>query len=81
MLLSPVPRPQPHELLSTNIRRVAQLKGLSYVFLASQAGITTERLLAIFAGDFDPDLKLLNKLAETLGVELADLFADDPEHN
>jgi transcriptional regulator with XRE-family HTH domain len=77
-----VPRRPSHELLAENVRRIAQAKGVSFVFLASVAGISTERLLAIFSGEFDPDLGLINKLADGLGVALSDLFADtDPEHN
>lgn len=75
-----VPRRPSHELLAENVRQIAQVKGVSYVFLASKAGISTERLLAIFSGEFDPDLDLLNKLAEGLGVRLADLFAA-PNHD
>jgi hypothetical protein len=76
-----VPRPA-HELLAENVRRIAQAKGVSFVFLAGVAGISTERLLAIFSGEFDPDLDLINKLADGLGVALSELFADsDPERN
>ena len=65
-----------HELLATNIRAVAKARGVSFVFLAAQAGISTERLLAIFSGEFDPDLNLLFKLADGLGVPLWLLFYD-----
>jgi transcriptional regulator with XRE-family HTH domain len=76
------PRRPSHELLAENVRGIAQAKGVSFVFLACVAGISTERLLAIFSGDFDPDLDVINKLADGLGVALSDLFADtDPEHN
>jgi hypothetical protein len=71
-----VPRRPSHELLADNVREIAQAKGVSFVFLASKVGISTERLLAIFSGQFD----LLNKLAEGLGVGLADLFAE-PIHD
>jgi transcriptional regulator with XRE-family HTH domain len=77
-----VPRRPSHELLAENVRRIAQAKGVSFVFLAGVAGISTERLLEIFSGEFDPDLDVINKLADGLGVALSDLFADtDPEHN
>jgi transcriptional regulator with XRE-family HTH domain len=77
-----VPRRPAHELLAENVRRIAQAKGVSFVFLEGMAGITTERLLEIFSGEFDPDLDVINKLADGLGVALSDLFADtDPEHN
>jgi transcriptional regulator with XRE-family HTH domain len=66
----------PHELLATNIREIAKAKRVSFVFLANHAGISTERLLAIFAGEFDPDLELLSKLADALGVPLSALFVD-----
>jgi transcriptional regulator with XRE-family HTH domain len=77
-----VPRRPTHALLADNVRQIAKAKGVSFVFLASVAGISTERLLEIFSGEFDPDLDVINKLADGLGVALSDLFADtDPEHN
>jgi DNA-binding XRE family transcriptional regulator len=72
----PVPRIPSHELLATNARRIAAAKVISFIALAGSAGITTERLQAIFTGDFDPDLDLLNKLANGLGVSLSELFAE-----
>ncbi len=72
----PLVPPKPHELLATNARRIAQAKGISFVALAAHARISTERLQEIFAGDFDPDLDLLNKLASGLGVSLSELFAE-----
>jgi hypothetical protein len=74
LVRSAVPRRPSHELLAENVRRIAQAKGVSFVFLAGIAGISTERLPAIFSGEFDPVLDVLNKLADGLGVALSDLL-------
>ncbi len=71
-----MPRPQPHELLATNVRRIAEAKGVSFIALAAHARISTERLQEIFTGEFDPNLDLLNKLASGLGVSLPELFEE-----
>ncbi len=44
------------------------------------SGISHDRLLAIFRGDFDPDLGLVGRIAEVLGVTAADLLAE-PDFN
>ena len=48
--------------------------------VARASGISTERLLAIFTGDYDPDLELLGKIAESLGVTASDLLTE-PDFN
>jgi transcriptional regulator with XRE-family HTH domain len=44
--------------------------------VARASGISTERLLAIFRGDFDPDLDLIGEIATVLGVSLSELLAE-----
>lgn len=48
--------------------------------VARASGISYDRLLAIFRGDFDPDLGLVGRIAEVLGVTAADLLAE-PDFN
>ena len=55
-------------------------KSMSLDEIAQASGITTARLLAIFSGDYDPDLELLGRIAESLGVTAADLLAE-PDFN
>jgi transcriptional regulator with XRE-family HTH domain len=69
-----------HELVEANLRRIALAKRVPLDAVARASGITTERLLAIFSGDFDPDLELLGRIAESLGVTASDLLAE-PDFN
>jgi transcriptional regulator with XRE-family HTH domain len=71
-----VPTRPLHELLAWNVRRLTHAKGIPLAALAATIGITPERLDAIFTGEFDPDLNLLNKIANALGVGVADILAD-----
>ncbi|WP_181234326.1 helix-turn-helix domain-containing protein [Enhygromyxa salina] len=65
-----------HELLAWNVRRLSHVRGIPLPTLAATIGITPARLDAIFTGDFDPDLDLLNKIANALGVGVGDILAD-----
>ena len=65
-----------HELLEANIRRHAYAKKMPLDAVARASGISTERLLAILSGDFDPDLQLLGRIAESMGVTAADLLTE-----
>ncbi len=65
-----------HELIEANLRRVAHAKGLSLAAIARTNGISLERLLAIFSGEFDPDLQFVGRLAESVGLTAADLLAE-----
>lgn len=59
--------------------RAAQ-NGMPLDAVARASGISHDRLLAIFRGDFDPDLGLVGRIAEVLGVTAADLLAE-PDFN
>jgi transcriptional regulator with XRE-family HTH domain len=74
-----VPR-APNEIVEANVRRYAQAKHMPLDAVARASGISTERLLAIFRGDFDPDLGLVGRIAEVLGVTASDLLAE-PDYN
>jgi transcriptional regulator with XRE-family HTH domain len=70
----------PNEIVEANVRRYAQAKSMPLDAVARASGISTERLLAIFRGDFDPDLGLVGRIAEALGVTASDLLAE-PDYN
>jgi transcriptional regulator with XRE-family HTH domain len=74
-----MPRP-PNELVEANVRRLAAQKAMPLDAVARASGISHDRLLAIFRGDFDPDLGLVGRIAEVLGVTAADLLAE-PDFN
>lgn len=65
-----------HELLAWNVRRLSHAQGIPLAALAATIGIAPSQLDAIFTGEFDPDLNLLNKIANALGVGVADILAD-----
>jgi transcriptional regulator with XRE-family HTH domain len=69
-----------HELVEANVRRIALEKSISLDAVARASGITTARLLAIFSGAFDPDLELVGRIADALGVTASDLVAE-PDFN
>ena len=70
----------PNEVVEANVRRYALAKQMSLDEVARASGISTERLLATFRGDFDPDLGLIGQIAEVLGVTASDLLAE-PDFN
>jgi len=74
-----VPRPF-HELIEANLRREAFLKGIALETIAQTSGISLERLLAIFSGDWPPDLQLIGRIAESVGLTAAELLTE-PELN
>ncbi|WP_146158066.1 helix-turn-helix domain-containing protein [Enhygromyxa salina] len=74
-----MPRPF-HELIEVNLRREAYVRGMSLDDIARAAGITIERLLAIFCGDWSPDLQLVGRIAESVGLTAAQLLTE-PELN
>jgi transcriptional regulator with XRE-family HTH domain len=74
--VSLVPTRPLHELLAWNVRRLAHAQGIPLATLAATIGITAAQLDAIFTGEFDPDLDLLNKIANALGVGVGDILAD-----
>ncbi len=74
-----MPRP-PNELVEANVRRFALAKTMPLDAVARASGISHDRLLAIFRGELDPDLGLIGRIAEVLGVTAADLLTE-PELN
>ena len=74
-----MPRPF-HELIEANLRREAYVRGMSLDEIARASGIELARLLAIFSGDWSPDIQLVGRIAETVGLTAAELLTE-PEVN
>jgi transcriptional regulator with XRE-family HTH domain len=65
-----------HELIEANLRREAYVRGMSLDDIARASGISIERLLAIFSGDWSPDLQLVGRIAESVGLTAAELLTE-----
>lgn len=61
-------------LLASNLRRIRVAKGVSQERLAFDAGIDRSYLGGIEREIENPTVDLLDRIAATLGVPLADLF-------
>jgi DNA-binding phage protein len=71
---------EPHEALAANLHRIAFEKGIPLESVARSAGISLDDLLAICSGEFDPDLDVITRIAQALGIRLSELLAD-PMYN
>lgn len=71
-----MPRPG-YELLTENLRRLTEAKKVPLTVLADRAGIDRAELFAAMAGEYDPDLDWLNKIADVLEVHVSELVFDD----
>lgn len=56
------------------IKEICSAKGVSQKALAEQIGVSATSLSRIVTGEQKPSLDTLDKIAEALGVSLADLF-------
>ena len=65
-----------YQLLTENLRRLTEEKKIPLAVLADRAGIDRAELFAAMAGEIDPDLEWLNKLADVLEVHVADLLEE-----
>ncbi|WP_086001225.1 helix-turn-helix domain-containing protein [Plesiocystis pacifica] len=65
-----------HDLLTENLRRLTQLGGIPLTVVADRAGINRRELFAVMAGEIDPDLDWLCRLAAGVGVPLSTLFLE-----
>ena len=65
-----------YKLLTENLRRLTEAKMVPLPVLADRAGIDRTELFAAMAGEYDPDLDWLAKLADVLEVHIADLFEE-----
>jgi transcriptional regulator with XRE-family HTH domain len=57
------------DTFASNLRRLRNAKGLSQDELAYQADVSRSYLSQIEKGSFNVSLKIIGKLADTLGVE------------
>jgi transcriptional regulator with XRE-family HTH domain len=71
---------EPHEALAANLHRIAFTRGITLESVARSVGISLEELLAICTGEVDPDLAVVTRIAQALGVRPSDLFAE-PTYN
>ena len=61
-------------VFATNLRRLRHAKGLSQDDLAYEAEVSRSYLSQLEKGAFYASLKIIGRLAETLGVEPAELL-------
>lgn len=52
------------------------MKGVSLDEIARTSGISLVQLLAIFSGDWSPDLQLVGRIAESVGLTAAELLTE-----
>jgi transcriptional regulator with XRE-family HTH domain len=71
---------EPHEALAANLHRIAYTRGITLEAVARSAGISLGDLLAICAGEVDPDLEVVTRIAKAIGVRLSELFVE-PMYN
>jgi transcriptional regulator with XRE-family HTH domain len=55
-----------HEVIEANVRRIPARRGRSIESLAKEAGLSTDQLLALFSGEFDPPVDVLDRIADAL---------------
>ena len=67
-------------LVARNLRRIRVTKGISRERLAFDSGIDRSYLGGIERESENPTVDLLDRLAVTLGVPLAELFAEASSH-
>ena len=65
-----------HELVSENLRRLTEEKSISLAQIADRAGFDRREFFAVLAGDREGDLDWLNRVAEAIGVDTAELVVD-----
>ena len=66
------------EIFATNLRRLRNAKGLSQDDLAYEANISRSYLSKLEKGVYYASLKIVGKIAGTLGVEPAELLQLPP---
>lgn len=63
------------DLVAWNVRRIRVANGVSQERLAFDAGVDRSYLGGMERGEANPTVDVLDRLAETLGVPIAELFA------
>ncbi|WP_183627167.1 helix-turn-helix domain-containing protein [Novosphingobium sediminicola] len=64
------------KLIAINVRRIRVALGVSQERLAFDAGVDRSYLGGMERGEANPTVDVLDKIASTLGVPLAELFAE-----
>lgn len=65
--------------VGSKITKIRTAQGLSLTNLAKLSGIAQSSLSYIESGKAQPTVETLNKICATLGISLAEFFADDQE--
>ena len=68
-----------HRALAARIRTLAAERGIVLSHLASRAGVADAQLWRVLACSSSPTVAWLERIAETLGVSVAELVAPPPE--
>ncbi|WP_106392533.1 helix-turn-helix transcriptional regulator [Enhygromyxa salina] len=69
-----------YEVLASNLHRLVFERGTTLDEVARAAGITREQLDAICTGEIDPDLDVVYRIAQAVGVTGSELIAE-PNYN
>ena len=67
----------PNTHIMTNIAHYRKLRGLTQADLADMVGIKQPHISRIEKGDEGPPLSLFRAIAESLDVQLSDLFSEE----
>lgn len=68
-----------HELVSENLRRLTEEKGMPLAVVADRAGLDRREFFAVLTGEQEGDFDWLVKVAEAIGVTTADLVVDNQQ--
>ena len=63
-------------ILMPGLRNIRERKGVTLRSLAEKADVAVSTLARYEAGQGDPQLSILSRIASTLGVSVADLIKD-----
>ena len=69
------------KLFGSNLRKLRQEKKLSEALLPARIGMSKQYYLRLEKGQFLPTVDTAFRLADALGVKVADLFADNVKQN
>ena len=62
------------ELLAQNIKKYRKIRGFSQEMLAEKAGTSTTHIGMVETGKKFPSVRMLEKIAEALGIDTPELF-------
>lgn len=64
--------------MELRIKSILKQKGMTAKELAEKAGISQTMLSYVMSGTTQPSVKTLEKIAQTMGVHISELFAGAP---